>query len=82
MYYPLHSCDDLSKISLKANVATDEGKGRNETWTLNKKMWNCSSCTKLALSASWTNGFIAHSFRASERNSVVVGSNLTQANFL
>ena len=31
MYYPLHSCDDLSKISLKANVATDEGTGRNET---------------------------------------------------
>ena len=31
MYYPLHSCDDLSKILLKANVATDEGNGRNET---------------------------------------------------
>ena len=31
MYYPLHSCDDLSKISLKTNVATDEGNGRNET---------------------------------------------------
>ena len=30
------------------------------------------SCTKLALSASWTQGLIAQSVRASERNSVVV----------
>ena len=49
--------------------------------TLNKR-WNWSSWTKLALSASWTHGLIAHSVRASERNSVVVGSSPTQANFL
>ena len=34
MYYtytPLHSCDDyLKKISIKINVATDEGNSRNE----------------------------------------------------
>ena len=45
-------------------------------------LWNWSGCTKLALSASWTHGLIAQSVRASERNSVVVGSNPTQANFL
>ena len=49
--------------------------------TLNKR-WNWSSCTKLALSASWTHGLIAQSVRASERNSVVVDSNPTQASFL
>ena len=49
--------------------------------TLNKR-WNRSSCTKLALSASWTHGLIAQSVRASGRNPVVVGSNPTQPNFL
>ena len=48
--------------------------------TLNKT-WNWSSCTKFAQSASWTHGLIAQSVRASERNSVVVGSNPTQASF-
>ena len=43
--------------------------------------WNWSSCTKLALSASWIHGLVAQSVRASEWNSVVVGSNPTQANF-
>ena len=42
-------------------------------WT---KRWNWSSCTKVALTASWTHGLIA------QRNSVVLGSNPTQANFL
>ena len=28
--YPLHSCDYLNKVSIKANVATDEGNSRNE----------------------------------------------------
>ena len=32
-------------------------------WT---KKWNWSSCTKLALSESWTHGLIAQSVRASE----------------
>ena len=27
---PLHSCDYLNKISIKINVATDEGNCRNE----------------------------------------------------
>ena len=49
--------------------------------TLNKRL-NWSSCTKLALSASWTHDLIAQSVRASERNLVVAGSNPTQANFL
>ena len=30
--------DYLCETSLKANVATDKGKDRNETWTLNKEM--------------------------------------------
>ena len=37
-FIPLHSFDYLSEISLKENVATDEGNGRNETWILNKDM--------------------------------------------
>ena len=49
--------------------------------TLNKQ-WNWSSCTKLALRAGWTHGLIAQSVKASEQNSVVVGSNPNQANFL
>ena len=49
--------------------------------TLNKQ-WNWSSCTKLALSASWTHGLIAQSVRPSQKNLVVVGSNPTQVNFL
>ena len=46
------------------------------------KRWNWNSCNKLALSASWTHGLIAHSVIASGRNSVVVDSNPTQFNFL
>ena len=34
----LLQCDYLCETSLKANVETDEGKVRNETWTLNKEM--------------------------------------------
>ena len=52
---------------------------KREHWT---KRRNWSSCTKLALTVSWTHGLIAQSVRASERNSVVVDSNPTQANFL
>ena len=67
-------------------MASDEGNGRNEMWTHNKEVaiqrWNRSSYSTLALSASWTNGLIAKSLRASERNLVVLGSNSTQANFL
>ena len=29
---PLHSCDYLNRISIKTNVATDEGNSRNEMW--------------------------------------------------
>ena len=41
-----------------------------EHWT---KRWNWSSCTKLALSTSWTHCLIAQSVRVSEWNSVVMG---------
>ena len=37
-FIPLHSCDYLCEISLKANVATDEVNGRNETRALIKEM--------------------------------------------
>ena len=52
---------------------------KSEHWT---KRWNWSRCTTLALSVSWTHGPIALVVRASERSSVVMGSNPTQANFL
>ena len=29
-YIPLHSCNYLKKVSIQINVATDEGKSRNE----------------------------------------------------
>ena len=77
----LHSCDYQQKISIRINVAIDEGKHPKWNVTLNKR-WNWSSCTKLAHSATWTHGLTAQSVRASERNSVVVGSNPTQTNFL
>ena len=71
---PPDSCDYLQKTLTKINVATDKSKQLKQNVTLNKRL-NWSSCTKLALSASW-------SVRASEGISVVVGSNPTQANFL
>ena len=37
-FIPLHSCDYLCEISLKRNVVTDEGNGRNETRTVNQEM--------------------------------------------
>ena len=77
----LHSCEYLQKTSIKINVAIGENKQPKWNVTL-KKQWNWSSCTKLALSASWTHGLIVQSVRASKRNSVVVGSNPTQAKFL
>ena len=49
--------------------------------TLNKR-WNWSGCAKLTLRAIWVHGVIAQPVVVSERNSVVVGSNPTQANFL
>ena len=42
--------------------------------------WSC--CIKLAMSVSLTHDLIAQSVGASERNSVVVGSDPTQANFV
>ena len=44
--------------------------------------WNYSSYATLLVSASGTIGLIAHVVRAAERNSVFLGSNPTQANFL
>ena len=36
--YTNYKRDYLCETSLKTNVATDEGKDRNETWTLDKEM--------------------------------------------
>ena len=72
---PLHSCDYLQKTS---TWWLTKGNSLNRT----NKRWNWSSCTKLALSASWIRGLIAQSVRVSERSSVVVGSNPTPVNFL
>ena len=49
--------------------------------TLNKRC-NWNSCTNLGLSGRWTHCLIAQSIRASEPNSVIVGSHPTQSNFL
>ena len=57
----------------------------NEIWHWTKdeiETGVAGSCRKLAVSVSWTLGLIAQSSRASEQNSVVVGSNSTQTNFL
>ena len=78
---PLHLCDYLCKILIKTKVATDQYNSWKEMWTLNK-IWNCSSCAKVALNVSWNRGLIAQSVRASEWNSVVAGSNPSQVNFL
>ena len=32
-FIPLHSCDNLKKISIKTNVATDEGKAEMKSDT-------------------------------------------------
>ena len=60
----LHSCAYLCEISLKGNVAKAMAEMKLEHWA---KRWNWSSCTILALSASWTHGLIAQSVRAPER---------------
>ena len=65
--------------SIEMDVSTDEFNSRN--LTLNKR-WNLSRCAKLALRAIWTHGLIAQVVRASERNSVVLDWNPTQAEFL
>ena len=75
---PLRSRDYLKKILIKRKLAIDEGKWDR---TLSKQ-WNWSNCTNLALSVRWTHGLIAQSVTSSEPNSVVVGSNATQVNFL
>ena len=31
-FIPLHPCDYLKNISIKKNLATEEGKSRNEIW--------------------------------------------------
>ena len=65
--------------SPKANVALTTT-NTEMNWT---KRWNWSSCTKLALRASWIHhGLITQLVRGSARNSVVVGSSTNQANFL
>ena len=80
-HIPQYLCDYLQKTLIKINLATDKNKQPKWNVTLNKR-WKCSSCTKLALSASWTHGWLTQWVRPSEQNALVVGSNLTQANFL
>ena len=77
----LHSCDYLKKISIETNMVTDK---HNNSWN---EIWHWTNneigvTVQSWLSVSWTHGLIAQSVRASERNSVVVGSNPTQVNFL
>ena len=64
--------DYLCEISNEANVATDEGNGQMKLEYLDKVGSECELNPCL----------IAQSVRASEQNSMVVGSNPTQANFL
>ena len=55
--------DYLCEPSLKANVATDEGKDQNETWTLKKEMnleWLCKVGAKSVLN-SWPDSSVGQS---------------------
>ena len=72
----------MCEISLEANVATDKGNGRNDMNTEQKDEIGVAVQSWLWVSASWTHGLIAQLVTASEQNSVVVGLNPTQANFL
>ena len=79
-FIPLHSL--ITSRIFWLNKRGDRGRQQRK-WKLRlNKRWNWSSCKKLALTASWTHGVIAQSVRASEQNSVVVGSNPTLAVFL
>ena len=83
-YVLIHSTTNVitfGRFSLKQmwRLTKAMTKMKCEHWT---KRWNCQSCTKMALSGSWTQGLIAQFIRASERNSVVVVSNPTQTDFL
>ena len=51
----LYFCDYLYKVSIKINVATDEGNNRNEIWHWTKR-WNWSSrvrCIYIIYSKRW-----------------------------
>ena len=76
--YNLITC---ARLRLKAmwRLTKTKTKMKREHWT---KRWNWSSCTNLALRATWTHGLIAQLVGASKRNSVVMGSNPTRTNFL
>ena len=85
-YVSIHSATNVincAKFRLKQiwRLTKAMAKVKCKHWT---KRWNWSSCTKFGLSVSWTHGLIVQSVKVSERkrNSVVVGSNHTQANFL
>ena len=71
----------LFKTSIKIKVTTGKGSSWNEIWTLSKR-WNWSSCTKLAVSVSWTHGLIGQLVRAPKQNLFSEGLNPTQANFI
>ena len=79
-FIPLHSCDFFKKIWIKINVAADEDNSRNESWywKLMKLEWLHKAGSQYQL----TNRLIAHWDRTPERNSVFIGSNSTQANFV
>ena len=77
----LHSCDYLQKTSIKINVTTGKCKQLKWNVALNRR-WNSSSCRKLSLSESWTQGLVADSVREFEWKSLVMDSNSTQPTFL
>ena len=76
----LHSYDYLKKLSIQINVATDEGNSQNEMWHWTNDEIGVAVPSRL--NASQSHGLIAQSVRMSARNTVVVGSNPTQANLL
>ena len=83
-YVSIHSATNVitcARLRLKEMWRLTKAKTemKREYWT---KRWNWSSCTKLALRVTWTHGLITQSVRAFERNSEVVHSNPTHANFL
>ena len=74
----------LCEISIKINVMIEQDSCKNcqDVICVLSRAWVWSDCGRLALSVSWTHGLVPQSVGTSERNSVVVGSNPNQVDFL
>ena len=80
-FIPLHSYDSTNKISIQVNVVTDKGVSQNDIfhWTNDEIGVSVESWFLVQVELM---GLLGQTFWKSERNSVVVGWNATQDNFL